>query len=515
MTDGKSNILFLMADQMGAKALSFINGRGAKAPHLEALAARGTLFENAYCSFPLCAPSRFAMMTGQLPSRIGAYDNGAELPSAIPTFVHYLRLLGYQTCISGKLHYVGADQLHGFEERLTTDIYPADLGWTAQWERTDSDGLIPKKAGGGSSSGDIVNDSGPYARSMQIDYDEEVFAQGLQKIYDLARAPTKQPFFLKISFTQPHDPYVTPREFWDLHDPDEIPRPAVPDMAMDERDAHSQELCRHYSIDRFPIPPEATQRARRAYFGMIGDIDRKIGRILQALEETGFARNTAVVFTSDHGDMMGERGLWFKKTFFEGAMRVPLILTLPGAEQVARVRANASHLDLLPTLVEIAGGRSSQIMGRPDGVSLLPSVTGTPLRRDAVLAEHLDEGTSAPRFMVCKGPHKFVFSRRYPAQLYDLERDPDETENLAGSPAMADLVESFERIVAETWDPDGLHEAIVRSQQARGLVHAALTKGRWSSWDHVPAYDAHDRFVRHRDGFPEVERRGYLPYASD
>ena len=516
MPSNKPNILFLMADQMGAKALSFINGQGAAAPNLEALAARGTLFENAYCSFPLCAPSRFAMMAGQLPSRIGAYDNGAEFPSTVPTFVHYLRLLGYRTSISGKLHYVGADQLHGFEERLTTDIYPADFGWTAQWERSDSDGLIPTKDGSGIGSCDIVNDSGPYARSMQIDYDEEVQAQGLQKIYDLARAPSDQPFCLKISFTQPHDPYVTPREFWDLVDPNAVPKPMVPDMAMAERDEHSQELCRHYAIDRYPISPEATQRARRAYFGMIADIDRKIGHILQALEETGLAGNTAVVFTSDHGDMLGERGLWFKKTFFEWAMRIPLIVALPGdgTAQGRRVAEPVSHQDLLPTLVALAGGRREQILGTPDGISLLPALAGAPLERGAVLAEHLDEGTSAPRFMVRKGTHKFVFSNRYPAQLHDLSKDPDETENLAQSPAMADLVEDFERIVAQTWDPDALHAAIVRNQQARALVHAALSQGRWNAWDHVPTYDAQGRFVRHRDGFPEVERRGYLEYPS-
>lgn len=519
MTDERPNILFLMADQMSAKALSFYGGAGAKAPNLAALAARGTLFENAYCSFPLCAPSRFAMMAGQLPSKIGAYDNGAEFPSSVPTFVHYLRLLGYETTISGKLHYVGADQLHGFEERLTTDIYPADLGWTAQWRPAGPDSLVPpKKPGSGVGSCDIVNDSGTYARSSQMDYDEEVLAQALQKIYDYARGSKERPLCLKASFTQPHDPYITTREFWDLYEPADIPPPSVPDMAMADRDAHSQELCRHYSIDRFPISPANTQKARHAYFGMISDIDRKVGRILAALEDTGLARNTTVVFTSDHGDMMGERGLWFKKTFFDWAMRIPLIIAAPGGPAGRRVSRPVSHMDLLPTLLEMGGGRPEQAVGPTAGDSLLPDVLGDNGggERDLVLAEHLDEGTSAPRFMIRKGRHKYVFSKHYPPLLFDLEKDPDELENLAASPALADVVATLEKIAAETWDPEALHREILHNQNMRGLVHAALMRGRWTPWDYQPPYDAaSQRYVRHSDKFPDVERRGYLPYGGE
>ena len=426
--------------------------------------------------------------------------------------MHYLRLLGYETTISGKLHYVGADQLHGFEERLTTDIYPADLGWTARWQAPGEHSLVPAKAEGeGVGSCDIVNDAGPYARSMQMDYDEEVFAQGLQKIYDIARSPRERPFFLKVSFTQPHDPYIARREDWDLYAESEIPAPAVPAAA---EDAHSRELMAHYSIDRFPISPENTLKARRAYFAMISDMDRKIGRLLEALAETGLARDTAVVFTSDHGDMMGEHGLWFKKTFYDWAMRVPLIVTPAGGQAARRVTRKVSHLDLLPTLVELAGGRAENIVSGPDGASLLPDVLGDGGQGDRVLAEHLDEGTRAPRFMIRQGDHKYVASPAYPPLLFDLARDPEEEENLAASPAMAGLVEDFERTLAATWDPAALTEQILDNQRRRALVHAALTRGRWTDWDYAPPYRAGERLVRHRDDFPEVERRGYLPYAG-
>ena len=505
----RPNILFLMSDQMGAKALAMYAGRGALTPHLDALAARGTVFENAYCSFPLCAPSRFAMMTGRLPSRIGAYDNGAEFPSSTPTFVHYLRRLGYATTVSGKLHYIGADQLHGFEERLTTDIYPADFGWTGEWEpllRNDED----EESGSGVSGVETVADAGPVVRSMQIDYDEQVFARGVQKIYDIARGTDQRPFFLMVSFTQPHDPYVTRREFWDLYADADIPEPDVAPFPLAAYDRHSRELYHHYGIDRCAITPEMTRAARRGYFGMISDIDAKIGALLTALDETGLADNTVVVYTSDHGDMMGERGLWFKKTLFEWAVRVPLILALPGRLDGGRVERCVSHLDLLPTLVDLAAGETSAIIRPIDGASLLDH----PDTERHVLCEHLDEGTTAPRFMIRKGEFKYVCSPAYEPQLYDLGNDPNELTNLADAADMQGVRADFEAIAEQHWDADALREQVIDSQHRRRLVHAALSKGRWQAWDYVVPAGAGERYVRHHDRFPEVERRGYLPYRA-
>ena len=136
----KPNFLFVQADQLAARALPAYGNRIAKTPNIDRLAGQGVVFEHAYCNYPLCAPSRFSMMSGLLATHAGAYDNGAEFPASLPTFVHYLRLLGYQTSLSGKMHFIGPDQLHGFEERLTTDIYPSDFNWTANWSSSDGAG---------------------------------------------------------------------------------------------------------------------------------------------------------------------------------------------------------------------------------------------------------------------------------------------------------------------------------------------------------------------------------------
>ncbi len=231
MTAARPNILLVMADQLSALATSPYGNRDVLTPHLQALADRGVVFEHAYCNAPLCAPSRASLLTGQLASRLPVNDNAEELPATVPTFVHHLRRAGYRTVLAGKMHFVGPDQLHGFEERLTTDIYPADFMWTKTW---DSQGDPPRRVGlpGDAESGasyarqmaQMVVEAGPVPWSYQHDYDEEVHAGALATLRDLALrrataggaagAPGTPPWFLCVSYTHPHDPYVNLPEYW-------------------------------------------------------------------------------------------------------------------------------------------------------------------------------------------------------------------------------------------------------------------------------------------------------------
>ena len=199
------NILFIQVDQLAAPALPFYGHPIVKTPHLSALAEESVIFDNMYCNSPLCAPSRFSMMSGQLPSRIGAYDNAANFRADIPTMAHYLRVAGYQTTLCGKMHFVGADQLHGFEERLTTDIYPSDYGWTPDWSR-------PTERPSWYHNMLSVVQAGTCVTSNQLDYDNEVAYQAGRKLHNLARSISagqdERPFFLFVSFTHPHHPFA-------------------------------------------------------------------------------------------------------------------------------------------------------------------------------------------------------------------------------------------------------------------------------------------------------------------
>src|SRR3979411_1870282 len=213
-----------MADQLTARALPAYGNTVAKPPHTYALPVGGVVFDSFYCNSPLCAPSRFSFLSGRQVSAIGAYDNAAEFPAQVPTFAHYLRRAGYQTVLSGKMHFCGADQLHGFEERLTTDIYPADFGWTPDWTRFE-------ERPGWYHTMDSVIRAGPFPRTNQIDFDDEVVCAARQKLFDIARGKDRPPFCLVVSMTPPHDPYVIPDAYWNRYRDDEIDMPRVGDLA--------------------------------------------------------------------------------------------------------------------------------------------------------------------------------------------------------------------------------------------------------------------------------------------
>ncbi len=509
----RPNILFFMVDQLTAFALKAYGGTVCKTPNLDRLAQQGVVFENAYCTYPLCAPSRFSMMSGRLPSRIGAYDNGAEFAASTPTFAHYLRLLDYYTCISGKMHFVGPDQYHGFEERLTTEIYPSDFSWTPVAGYKDPTVDDERRYTAGVSTIDTVLDAGPMARTMQIDYDEDVVHFAVQELYARRRSDDRRPFFMMVSLTHPHDPYVTTQEYWDRYSAQEIDPPRVGFVPLDQRDPHSRALYYHFGQDKTEITEEHCLRARRGYYGMISYVDDLLGRLQAALRATGYAGNTIVLFASDHGDMMGERGMWFKKTLFEPAIRVPLIISVPG-RAAGRVAAPVTLMDIFPTLVDLAGAPSSAIQTQLDGRSLAPALEGGTVT-GPVLVEHIDGGTEAPRVMVRDGDMKLVMSRAYPDQLYDLGNDPDEMTNLAGTPEAAEVEARLKAIVAGTWDLDRMAEEVYRDQTARKLVDNALAKGRHEPWEFVPrGTSQNEKYVRRGDAFPDVERRGYLPYAD-
>lgn len=505
------NILLFMVDQLTSFVLSAYGGTVCKTPNIDALAKRGTVFDNAYCPYPLCAPSRFGMMAGRLPSKIGAYDNGAELPAATPTFAHYLRKQGYYTCISGKMHFVGPDQYHGFEERLTTEIYPADMSWTPTPDFRDFNKDEERGTGFGVSTIDTVRDAGPVARSMQIDYDEDVTHHAIRELYTRARAQDKRPFMMTVSLTQPHDPYVTTQEYWDSYDEHEIEPPCVSSIPVEQRDEHSQSLYYHYGQDKCELSDQDYRQARRGYYGMITHIDHLLGRLLHALGESGFEDNTVVMFSSDHGDMIGERGMWFKKTLFNPAIQVPLIIAHP-AYKAQRVSAPVSLLDLFPTLLDLAQIKPDDINTDFDGKSLLPALLGENIS-GPVFAEHIDGGTAAPRVCVRDAHLKLVFSRAYPTQLYDLAADPLELNNLAGQnhPEEQRLI----ALAEATWPLDTLLADVTRSQTERNLVDSALSIGREELWDFVPRpLQQNTNYVRRGDAFPTVERRGYLPYPN-
>ncbi|MDO8883394.1 choline-sulfatase, partial [Pseudotabrizicola sp.] len=341
----RPNILIIMVDQLTGTLFPDGPADFLHTPNLRRLAEHSMRFQNCYTASPLCAPARASFMSGQLPSRTRVYDNAAEFASDIPTYAHHLRRAGYYTAISGKMHFVGPDQMHGFEDRLTTDIYPADFGWTPDYrkpgERIDwwyhNLGSVT-----GAGVAEITN---------QLEYDDDVAFQAVQKLYDLSRGADRRPWCLTVSFTHPHDPFVARRKYWDLYEG--APELTPPDpIAYADQDPHSQRLMDACDWRAFDISPDQIRRARQGYFANISYVDDKIGEIFAVLEAT--RQESVVVFLSDHGEMLGERGLWFKMNFFDGSARVPLMISAPDLAP-GLITDPVSTIDLTPTLAAIAG----------------------------------------------------------------------------------------------------------------------------------------------------------------
>ena len=301
MPQSQPNLLILIVDQLTGTL--FPEGPAAflHAPNLRALAERSVRFCNAYAPSPLCWPSRASLMSGQLPSKTGVYDNAALFPADIPTFAHYLRRAGYQTSLSGKMHFVGPDQLHGYEERLTTDIYPADFGWTPDYDNSG------ERIDWWYHNMGSVTGAGVAEITNQLEFDDEVTYHAARKLHDLSRRLDPRPWSLTVSLTHPHDPYVARPRYFDLYAESEALDPVVAPIPFERQDPHSQRLM--VACDQLATNPTRKQvrRARRAYFANISYVDDKIGELLAILERGGMAETTAVIFLSDHGEMLGER----------------------------------------------------------------------------------------------------------------------------------------------------------------------------------------------------------------
>ena len=499
----RSNILILMVDQLNGTLFPDGPVEWLHAPHLRALAERSVRFANTYTASPLCAPGRASFMSGQLPRRTRVYDNAAEFASDIPTYAHHLRRAGYHTCLSGKMHFVGPDQLHGFEQRLTTDIYPADFGWTPDY-RKPGERIDWWYHNLGSVTG-----AGVAEISNQMEYDDEVAHHAEQKLYDLARVQDDRPWCLTVSFTHPHDPYVARRKFWDLYEDCAHLEPEVGAIPFDQQDAHSKRLYLANDYRNFDITAEDIRRSRRAYFANISYLDEKIGGIMNVLTRCRMANDTIVVFVSDHGDMLGERGLWFKMSFFEGSARVPLMIAAPGLKP-QRVDAPVSTVDVNPTLADLANAPMDEIMPWTDGESLLALAKGGQ-RSAPVAVEYAAEGSYAPLVSLRYGKWKYNRCALDPDQLFDLEADPYEMSDLADVPAHKGTLDALRAKSEARWDLDAYDAEVRQSQARRWVVYEALRNGAYYPWDFQPLQKASERYMRNHMDLNTLEEKQRFP----
>ncbi|MCT4559599.1 MAG: choline-sulfatase [Pelagimonas sp.] len=501
MSQVSPNILIVMVDQLNGTLFPDGPADWLHTPNLKALATRSTRFANSYTASPLCAPGRASFMSGLLPSRTQVYDNAAEFSSDIPTYAHHLRRAGYYTCLSGKMHFVGPDQMHGFEHRLTTDIYPADFGWTPDY-RKPGERIDWWYHNMGSVTG-----AGVAEISNQMEYDDEVAHFAKMKLYDLARGQDERPWCLTVSFTHPHDPYVARKKYWDLYEDCAHLEPEVAAMGYHDHDPHSQRIFDANDWRSFDVTPEHIRRARRAYFANISYLDDKIGELMQVLQDT--LQEAIVVFVSDHGDMLGERGLWYKMSFFEGSSRVPLMIALPGGEGALKTDP-VSTIDLCPTLCDLAGVDMGEVTPWVQGESLVPVMNGAE-RSSPVAMEYAAEGSYAPLVSLRYGKWKYNRCGLDPDQLFDLDEDPHELTNLADDPAHAGTLQSLRAKSEARWDLERFDAEVRQSQARRLVVYEALRQGGYYPWDYQPLQQASERYMRNHMDLNVLEDNQRFP----
>lgn len=493
MTTGEQpNVLFIMADQLSALALGAYGNSTVRTPNIDRLAARGVTFVNHYCNCPLCTPSRQSMVTGRLASSLACYDNGTELPASLPTFMHHLRQGGYEVLLSGKMHFVGPDQLHGFERRLTTDIYPSAFKWTKNWSAPVRPAV--RMVG-------HLKHAGPVPWTRQLDYDEEVHFRALERIRHYGaqqrQGQRKRPFFLCASYTHPHDPPLITPEWWDLYEDVDIDMPMPPPDPTAPLPTADRWLIEYLGLDQVELTEEDVRRSRRGYYAMTSYFDAKVGGLIAELERQGLLDDTIIILTADHGDMVGEHGLWFKRSYYEWSSRVPLIVSWPRRyPQGRRVTQAVSLVDLFPTLLEMLGLPEAPWPELDGDSAARLLVADDPHWKDEAIIDFTSAGAFHPWRAIRHGQYKYVAVQQGEPLLFDLATDPGEWHNLSGQPGLAQLEEALSRRVTVAWDPVAIEQQELIAQQQRLFIQGAMGQGIETHWDYQPFFDATKQYAR-------------------
>jgi len=444
-----------------------------RTPNLDRLAAGGMLFESCYCPSPICVPSRMSFMTARYPHHNEVWTNGCMLRSDIPTFAHALGAAGYETVLGGRMHFVGLDQRHGFESRLVGPLCSPHLGGR---NRAITSELYP----GAGQSRPAVEIAGPGRTGYQA-YDEAVVDASVEFLRRRA-ASADRPLCLVVGLVMPHCPFICPEDDFDYY-MERVTLPDIPDGYFEALHPAMQLWRENRDLDG--LSDEQIRRARAGYYGLVTHADGQVGRLLRALDEGGLTENTAVIYTSDHGEGAGEHGLWWKSNFYEPSASVPLIASWPGhIAEGSRAPHVTNLVDLGPTLIDLAGREALPgVDGRSLGPALRSESTDWP---DETFSEHHpSQGVPAAR-MVRSGPWKLTHFEGYRPQLFNIEDDPGEWRDLGQEPEYAEVRRRLLGRVLDGWSAEHMVST---------LAERAKTNRVLSAWCRRVKPDCPDQYV--------------------
>lgn len=447
------NLLLIMDDEHNANALGCYGHSIAKTPNLDALAERGTRFQDVYANSPICVPARAAFATGQYPHRTGYWDNCIAYDGRVDSWGHYLQRAGIDCISIGKLHYIDDRNGTGFDRQLL----PMHIH-----EGGDTQGLVRDPPAPRPQCRDMAEKIGP-GETEYTAYDRNIRDAACQWLNDRAVIGGERPWVAFVSFISPHYPLIAPQKFFDLYNPADMPLPKVRTDDGTDQSGWWQGFENAYLWDRYFKDDAHRQLGIASYLGLVSFIDDCVGQILTTLQETGLDENTRVVFLSDHGESLGARRLWGKSTMYNESVRVPLIMAGPDIPQGKTCRTPSQLIDMFPTVLDSMG--LEPVSDRP-GRSLLeianlPDDTGRP-----IFCEYHATGALSACYMIRRGRYKYIAYVGFAPELYDLEEDPEELRNLALNPAFNGLLREFDAQLRRIVDPEKVDGAAKADQQA-------------------------------------------------
>lgn len=473
----KPNIIYFLSDQHNFNISGFMGDPYVKTPNFDQLAENGTVLDQCYCNSPLCVPSRSSMLSGLLPSETGILNNMQMLPSDRVTMAHSLTNAGYETVLCGRMHFSGLDQRHGFSKRLVGDI-------TSSFPGVDNELEMYGYLRGTSYQGRVGVEKVGKGSSAVLKFDEAVIKAACSFLHERDKS---DPLFLLVGTYAPHCPYVAYEKWFDYY------MTVLPDPALVREE---YPVSRHPAMQKWielrdvgDITNEQLRRIRAAYYALITFTDENFGKVLAAAKQTLDMENTVIVYTSDHGDNAGEHGLFWKTNFYEGASRVPAVISWPGRiKKHRRLQALTSLVDIAPTFIDIAG---AQPLPHMDGISLLPYLeSGEEPPERSVISILGDIKGDNPSAMIRKGDYKLVLHYGYDApQLFDLKNDPHENNDLGTKAKYRQIISQLSHELAGYWNGEEANEQLRRSKAHYEMLRQWINRIGWTpveEWEKHP-----------------------------
>tara|TARA_R110002126_G_scaffold291767_1_gene457282 strand:+ start:100409 stop:101890 length:1482 start_codon:yes stop_codon:yes gene_type:complete len=450
-----TNTIVFIADNHAYAAAGCYGDEAALTPAIDSIARRGKRFTNAYCASPLCCPSRAAIATGRFPHETGYFDNVLVYDGEVTSWMHRARAEGRRVVSVGKLHFRSGEDDNGFsEERIPMHILNK-RGGTAMLLRA-VEGELPAVG-----QWELYTEQSGIGSTVYQQYDRDITNNAITWLREQAASPSQQPWILFVSYASPHPPFLVPPHIDAQIKLEDITLPA--NYLPGQRSEHPSTVhLRHIMGTREIQDGDLLRRIRKAYYGLVAHVDNQIGEVLGELESLDLG-DLRLIYTSDHGEMLGAQGLFGKSCVYEGAIKVPLVMCGPDIEPGTEEDRLVSHVDFFPTLLESVGVPLADADADLPGSSLLQDL---PPDRP-MFAEYHATGTTGGSFVLHQGKYKLILHVDYAPQLFDLENDPDEMKDLSGLPDHRDVLAAMIEHLKQICDPVTVDLAAKAAQSAK------------------------------------------------